>query len=129
MLLNPSKQHGNDVPCASSVECSSIYSWDTEWYYHFFKTTSTCCLKLVRILAMELLCCSAMKCNTMIAKVHSYMGGSKNYGTPKSSSLIRFSIINRPFWGTIIFGNTHMQNCMAMKTNTYTHSLDLGYVF
>ena len=45
MLLNPSKQHGNDVSCASSVECSSIYSWDTEWYYHFFKTTSTCCLE------------------------------------------------------------------------------------
>ena len=47
---------------------------------------------------MELLCCSVMKRNTMIAKVHSYM-----------------------------------QNCMAMKTNTYeratqyTHSLDLGY--
>ena len=29
-------------------------------------------------------------------------------GTPKSSILIRFSIINHPFWGTIIFGNTHI---------------------
>ena len=27
---------------------------------------------------------------------------------PKSSILIRFSIINHPFWGTIIFGNIHM---------------------
>ena len=26
--------------------------------------------------------------------------------TPKSSSLIGFSIINHPFWGTPIFGNT-----------------------
>ena len=26
---------------------------------------------------------------------------------PKSSILIRFSIINHPFWGTFIFGNTH----------------------
>ena len=38
------------------------------------------------------------------------MGVSKNRGTPKSSNLIRCSIINHPFWGTIIFGNTHMNN-------------------
>ena len=36
------------------------------------------------------------------------MGVSKNRGTPKSSILIRFSIINHPFWGTTIFGNTHI---------------------
>ena len=32
----------------------------------------------------------------------------KNRGTPKSSILIGFSIINHPFWGTPIFGNTHL---------------------
>ena len=37
-----------------------------------------------------------------------HMGVSKNNGTPKSSILIGFSIINHPFWGTPIFGNTHM---------------------
>ena len=31
-----------------------------------------------------------------------YMGVSENGGTPKSSILIRFSIINHPFWGTPI---------------------------
>ena len=31
---------------------------------------------------------------------------SENRGTPKSSILIGFSIINHPFWGTPIFGNT-----------------------
>ena len=36
------------------------------------------------------------------------LGVSKNRGTPKSSILIGFSLINRPFWGTIIFGNTHL---------------------
>ena len=36
------------------------------------------------------------------------MGVSKNNGTPKSSILIRFSIINHPFWGTSIFGNPHI---------------------
>ena len=36
------------------------------------------------------------------------MGVSKNSGTPKSSILIGFSIISHPFWGTTIFGNTHM---------------------
>ena len=32
---------------------------------------------------------------------------SENSGTPKSSILIGFSIINHPFWGTPILGNTH----------------------
>jgi len=36
------------------------------------------------------------------------MGVSKNRGTPKASVLIGFSIINHPFWGTPIFGNTHI---------------------
>ena len=35
-------------------------------------------------------------------------GVSENRGTPKSSILIGFSIINQPFWGTPIFGNTQM---------------------
>ena len=35
-----------------------------------------------------------------------HMGVSKNSGTPKSSILTGFSIINHPFWGTPIFGNT-----------------------
>ena len=38
----------------------------------------------------------------------SYMGVSLNSFPPKSSILIGFSIINRPFWGTTIFGNTQM---------------------
>ena len=33
---------------------------------------------------------------------------SKNSGTPKSSILMGFSIINHPFWGTSIFGNTQV---------------------
>ena len=36
------------------------------------------------------------------------MDVSLNGGTPKSSILIGFSIINHPFWGTTIFGNTQM---------------------
>ena len=43
-----------------------------------------------------------------IVKVN-YMAVSENRGTPKSSILIGFSIINHPFWGTHIFGNTHIQ--------------------
>ena len=42
------------------------------------------------------------------AYIYIYMGVSKNRGTPKSSILIRFSIINHPFWGTTIFGNIHI---------------------
>ncbi len=40
-------------------------------------------------------------------KKRHYWGVSKNRGTPKSSILIGFSIINHPFWDTRIFGNTH----------------------
>ena len=36
------------------------------------------------------------------------MDVSENSGTPKSSILIGFSNINHLFWGTPIFGNTHM---------------------
>ena len=35
-----------------------------------------------------------------------HMDVSKNSGTPKSSISIGFPIINHPFWGTLIFGNT-----------------------
>ena len=38
------------------------------------------------------------------------MDVSENSGTPKSSILIGFSIINHPFWGTLIFGNMHIFN-------------------
>ena len=37
-------------------------------------------------------------------------GRFQNRGTPKSSILIGFSIINHPFWGTSIFGKTHIVN-------------------
>ena len=40
--------------------------------------------------------------------LRSYMGVSENSGTPKSSILIGFSIINHTFWDTPIFGNTHI---------------------
>ena len=46
---------------------------------------------------------------------------SKNSGTLKSSILIGFSIINHPFWGTPIFGNTHMATSGA--TLVWLHML------
>ena len=39
---------------------------------------------------------------------HVYMDVSENSGTPKSSISIGFSIINHPFCGTPLFGNTHI---------------------
>ena len=44
----------------------------------------------------------------ILYNIYIYMGVSKNNGTPKSSILIGFYIINHPFWGTTIFGNTHI---------------------
>ena len=43
---------------------------------------------------------------------------SENSGTPKSSILIGFSMINHPFWSTPIFGNTHVQFSVS---HVHTH--------
>ena len=48
----------------------------------------------------------------------SNMGVSKKRGTPKSSILIGFSIISHPFWGTNIFGNTHMAHMAIFGINS-----------
>ena len=51
------------------------------------------------------------------------MGVSKNRGTPKSSTLIGFSIINHPFWGTPIFGNIQMYTDNAYFRRGHTRTL------
>ena len=54
--------------------------------------------------------------NTRIYKFRKHMGGSENGGTPKSSILIGFSIINHPFWGTPIFGNPPYKHSLQSST-------------
>ena len=49
------------------------------------------------------------------------MGVSKNNGIPKSSILIGFSIINHPFWGTPIFGNTHIPLFTPLRGRVRPH--------
>ena len=50
------------------------------------------------------------------------MAVSENRGTPKSSILIGFSIVNHPFWGTTIFGNPHI--------GKYSNAMDpMGVLF
>jgi hypothetical protein len=38
---------------------------------------------------------------------------SKKRGTPKSSILIKFSMMNHPFWGTLLLGNLHMVTAIS----------------
>ena len=52
--------------------------------------------------------CSGVTCEVSGRVKQNYMSVSENSGTPKSSISIGFSIINHPFWGTPIFGNTHI---------------------
>ena len=48
---------------------------------------------------------------------------SKNGGTPKSSILIGFSLINHPFWDTPIFGNPHMsQSWVPFQTEIFSYA-------
>ena len=56
------------------------------------------------------------------------MGVSKNRGTPKSSILIGFSIINHPFWGTPIFGNIQILLSTYKKTTQNFQVLCLGHL-
>ena len=46
-----------------------------------------------------------------------HMGVSENSDTPKSSILIGFSIMNHPFWGTSIFGNTYIEIPFCRNNN------------
>ena len=55
-----------------------------------------------------------------------HMGVSKNSGTPKSSILIGFSIINHPFWGTPIVGNTHIFLCCSVGHRLRGASCDIS---
>ena len=52
--------------------------------------------------------CVSNKVGCSMVYSSNYTDVSKNSDTPKSSILIGFSIINHPFWGTPIFGNTHI---------------------
>ena len=52
-------------------------------------------------------------------KQGSYVSVSENSGTPKSSILIGFSIINHIFWGTPIFGNTHVYIVYQLLITTH----------
>ena len=48
-----------------------------------------------------------------------HVGVYKNHGTPKSSILKGFSIINHPFRGTPIFGNTHVFPASALSAQKF----------
>ena len=63
-------------------------------------------------------------------KVSTNMGVSKNNDTPKSLILIGCSIINHPFGGTPIFGNTHIRNlllCYSDKVGVVSFSPRFRY--
>ena len=49
------------------------------------------------------------------------MGVSLNGGTPKSSILIGFSIINHPFWGTTILGNPQIKTIKKFQFVLHTY--------
>ena len=51
---------------------------------------------------------------------------SENRGTPKSSILIGFSTINHLFWGTPIFGNTHV--VFEAKVNKHARNAKVSMV-
>ena len=57
------------------------------------------------------------------------MDVSENSGAPKSSILIEFSIINHPFWGTNIFGNTRIRPSNIPNLNCLSDKLLYTFMF
>ncbi len=56
-----------------------------------------------------------------------YMGVSKDNGTPKSSILTGFSIINPPLWDTPIFGNIHISSSGGWNQHVDFHIIHKGW--
>ena len=73
------------------------YGWSSR--IEFSRTTNSSSTFLSKLVSRE--------CACWISATQK-MDVSINGGIPKSSILMGFSIINHPFWGTPIFGNTHM---------------------
>ena len=96
------------------LKCEEIL--DSYFYQRVQNSANTCHIMDIHRLVM---CGSVRKSNLVISTMRQsgkfrqffgdvHMGVSKNSGTPKSSILIGCSVINHPFWGTTIFGNTHI---------------------
>ena len=70
------------------------------WLIYFRRTDLFKCIAFERRIALRTFQSEG------ISRIN--MDVSKTSGTPKSSILIGFSIINHQFWDTPIFGNTYM---------------------
>ena len=91
----------------------SVY-WDLKWaflllfaYLLLLQDGEEYCLPQDPDAKLEIV---SLKHNKFLG-VFKHVDVSENSGTPKSSILIGFSIINHPFWGTPIFGNLHVLSC------------------
>ena len=73
-------------------------------------------------------CVSSMRavCGLKVGQLDIYMDVSRNRGTSTSSILIGVSIINYPFWGTPIFGNTYIYILWFSSSNFHASCLVFG---
>ena len=92
-MLNPAKISENNIPSLKLTAKAPEHQWLED-----------------DISFWEGLFCGGGELLVAGSVVNVDMDVSKNSGTPKSSILIRFSIVNHPFWGTTIFGNTHINH-------------------
>ena len=129
---------GSSFKMISSCKQKGILAW---WINGKEETWNRSCHQLrnaALVLAKESV--ELMRPSEPCPKVQSfflYMGVSKNRGTPKSSILIGFSIINHPFWGTgypYFWKHPYIHyswcgNLMAPASNVLLYSLEqpLGF--
>ena len=106
LLINKNKSHALPVGKRVSLVLVGIGSWLSHPISFDCTVTGQCIYIYIYCIDMDV---------------------SENSGTPKSSILIGFSTINHPFWGTPIFGNTHICVYLCIYScSIYTLLFSLG---
>ena len=98
-----------------SMEKIHVFFWKEEDDTYYSKSFS----------GNLLVCVFHSSCENTKKSISIYMDVSENSGTPKLSILMGFSIINHPFWGTPIFGNTHIQ---IWRKSVFSLLLRIGFL-
>ena len=89
-LISPPQRRGPFKGGATRPRTLHLQIWDGEDLKTLTQTEKKIVFRAMRTLLKD----------PSASETALYMGVSKNRGTPKSSILIGFSIINHPFWGT-----------------------------
>ena len=127
-----------------ATSCNHFNPNSTSWWQHVWKHPEFRSPGAVRfwrsasVQDRELLASWTLGTCWLTSHAGENMGVSENRGgPPKSSILMRFCIINHPFWGTPIFANIHSFHCFMwllevdavfIRGESNNHPLAIGFL-